>query len=81
MWAPVGLAHHSDDCNTTSCPDGFPLQNRRQSVLVGLGESSQDVDNLGHLWQLVLVSDLLLELGQVDLLSTIVRCDQMADDL
>ena len=75
------LTHDSDDGDATCRPYRLPLENRCQLVLVALGECSQDVDDLRHLRQLVLLGDFGLELRQVDLLSTIVSRDEQVDDL
>jgi hypothetical protein len=72
MGTPVGLTHDSYNGNTRSCSNWLSLQNWVQFIFVAVRESSQDINNLWHLFKFVFSRNLSLEFSQIDLFSSIV---------
>mmetsp|Transcript_32404 Transcript_32404/g.49570 ORF Transcript_32404/g.49570 Transcript_32404/m.49570 type:complete len:387 (-) Transcript_32404:89-1249(-) len=70
--AAMRLVHHGNYSDSRGGTDGLALQVGGQLVFVGVWECSDDVYDFGHPPHLVLGRNPRLELGQVDLLATVI---------
>jgi hypothetical protein len=77
----MGLSHDSHYCYSRCSPHWLGLEEGNELLLVALWNGSQDLDDLGGGGELVLLGELLLQLGEVDLLVLVVCFDQLAHDL
>ena len=75
------LAHDGHHSDSRSCPHRLSLELWCQLILMALRKSSNDVDYFRHSFHLILASNTRLQLGQVDLLTSVVGFDELANDL
>ncbi len=76
----MGLAHDSDDCDSTGCSDRLCLQEWSQFVFIVVGNSTDDLDEFGGFGYSILLGDLMDERIEDDLLSLFIALNEFGDD-